>query len=199
MTGLFWNWLDDPDPDSEVRVLHINGAIAGESWFDDDIASVIFNSGINAGSGDVMIWVNSPGGDVVAATHFYNMLLDFPGHVTVNIDGIAASAASVIAMDARAASAATMRQCRNGSTRSSTPASVRLYRHASVGVGGTGVRSDRHVSLLSQNMTAVRGSIRSTTVSNPSPQSYFLNTRSTPCGATILGRYWSHPPLVQLS
>lgn len=68
MTRLFWNWFDDPDPDSEVRVLHINGAIAGESWFDDGIASAIFNSGINAGSGDVMIWVNSPGGDVVAAS-----------------------------------------------------------------------------------------------------------------------------------
>lgn len=54
----------------------------------------------NAGSGPVTIWLNSPGGDVVAAAQIYNMLLDYPGPVTVNIDGIAASAASVIAIAA---------------------------------------------------------------------------------------------------
>nr|WP_264291075.1 ATP-dependent Clp protease proteolytic subunit [Brevibacterium sp. Marseille-P9724] len=44
------------------------------------------------------VWINSPGGDVVAAAQIYNMLLNCPGHVKVCIDGIAASAASVIAM-----------------------------------------------------------------------------------------------------
>lgn len=43
----------------------------------------------------VTIWLNSPGGDVVAAAQIYNMLIDYPGTVTVNIDGIAASAADV--------------------------------------------------------------------------------------------------------
>ena len=46
------------------------------------------------------IWLNSPGGDVVAAAQIYNLLTAYPGKVTVNIDGIAASAASVIAMAA---------------------------------------------------------------------------------------------------
>ena len=41
---------------------------------------------------------NSPGGDCVAAAQIYNMLMDYPHDVTVKIDGIAASAASVIAM-----------------------------------------------------------------------------------------------------
>lgn len=101
----FWNWLtpephnDSPDADS-VRVLRISGTIAEESWFDDDITPSIFASELNAGSGPVTIWLNSPGGDVVAAAQIYNMLIDYPGHVTVNIDGIAASAASVIAMAA---------------------------------------------------------------------------------------------------
>lgn len=101
----FWNWLDpkpdtsDPDADG-VRVLRINGQIADESWFDDDITPAIFANELNAGSGPVTIWLNSPGGDVVAAAQIYNMLLDYPGPVTVNIDGIAASAASVIAMAA---------------------------------------------------------------------------------------------------
>lgn len=101
----FWNWLppepdtDDPDATS-VRVLRINGQIADESWFDDAITPAIFAQELNAGSGPVTIWLNSPGGDVVAAAQIYNMLLDYPGPVTVNIDGIAASAASVIAMAA---------------------------------------------------------------------------------------------------
>ena len=51
-----------------------------------------------SGSGDITVWINSPGGDCVAAAQIYNMLMDYPGDVTVKIDGIAASAASVIAM-----------------------------------------------------------------------------------------------------
>ena len=100
----FWNWLTpentDPDDQGDVRVLRINGAIAEESWLDDDVTPAVFASELNAGSGPIMIWLNSPGGDVVAAARIYNMLLDYPGTVTVNIDGIAASAASVIAMAA---------------------------------------------------------------------------------------------------
>ena len=49
-------------------------------------------------TGDIEVQINSPGGDVVAAAQIYNMLMDFKGNVTVKIDGIAASAASVIAM-----------------------------------------------------------------------------------------------------
>lgn len=50
------------------------------------------------GEGDITVWINSPGGDCIAAAQIYNMLLDYKGSVTVKIDGIAASAASVIAM-----------------------------------------------------------------------------------------------------
>ena len=100
----FWNWIPpettNPDTQEDVRVLRINGAIAEESWLDDDVTPAIFASELNAGSGPVTVWLNSPGGDVVAAARIYNMLLDYPGTVTVNIDGIAASAASVIAMAA---------------------------------------------------------------------------------------------------
>ena len=105
MSRRFWNWqtpeTTSPNPDDPgVRVLHINGPIAEESWFDDDTAPALFASELNSGCGEVVIWLNSPGGDVVAAAQIYNMLIDYPGQVTVNIDGIAASAASVIAMAA---------------------------------------------------------------------------------------------------
>ncbi len=46
----------------------------------------------------MVVWLNSPGGDCIAASRIYSMLMDYAGHVTVKIDGIAASAASVIAM-----------------------------------------------------------------------------------------------------
>ena len=80
------------------RTLHLNGTIAEESWFDDDVTPRLFADELNAGSGDITVWINSPGGDCVAAAQIYNMLMDYKGNVTVKIDGIAASAASVIAM-----------------------------------------------------------------------------------------------------
>ena len=80
------------------RTLHLNGTIAEESWFDDDVTPQLFADELNAGSGDITVWINSPGGDCVAAAQIYNMLMDYKGNVTVKIDGIAASAASVIAM-----------------------------------------------------------------------------------------------------
>lgn len=58
----------------------------------------MFKDELNAGSGDITVWINSPGGDCVAAAQIYNMLAGYKGNVTVKIDGIAASAASVIAM-----------------------------------------------------------------------------------------------------
>lgn len=58
----------------------------------------MFRDELFAGSGDVVIWLNSPGGDCIAASQIYSMLMDYKGNVTVKIDGIAASAASVIAM-----------------------------------------------------------------------------------------------------
>ena len=80
------------------RILELNGTIAEESWFDDDVTPQLFKDELNARSGDITVWINSPGGDCVAAAQIYNMLSNYKGKVTVKIDGIAASAASVIAM-----------------------------------------------------------------------------------------------------
>ena len=96
----FWKWKNQAATETEpaVRTLHLNGTIAEESWFDDDVTPQLFKEELLAGSGDITVWINSPGGDCVAAAQIYNMLVDYPGNVTVKIDGIAASAASVIAM-----------------------------------------------------------------------------------------------------
>ena len=92
----FWNWVRDADDGS--RTLYLSGTIAEESWFDDDVTPALFKSELQSGSGDITVWINSPGGDCVAASQIYTMLMDYPGHVTVKIDGLAASAASVVAM-----------------------------------------------------------------------------------------------------
>ena len=79
-------------------MLELYGTIAEESWFDDDITPKMFRDELFSGTGDVIVWINSPGGDCVAASQIYSMLMDYTGNVTVKIDGVAASAASVIAM-----------------------------------------------------------------------------------------------------
>lgn len=100
----FWNWKNrivtnqETQEQVQERTLFLNGTIAEDSWLDDDVTPKLFRDELMAGSGDITVWLNSPGGDCVAAAQIYNMLMDYKGSVTVKIDGIAASAASVIAM-----------------------------------------------------------------------------------------------------
>lgn len=100
----FWKWKNKMVTNQETqetvteRTLFLNGTIAEESWFDDDVTPQLFKDELFSGSGDITVWINSPGGDCVAAAQIYNMLMDYKGNVTIKIDGIAASAASVIAM-----------------------------------------------------------------------------------------------------
>lgn len=95
----FWNWINQTNQEqSGDRVLELYGTIAPDSWFDDDVTPKMFHDELFSGSGDVTIWINSPGGDCIAASQIYSMLMDYKGNITIKIDGIAASAASVIAM-----------------------------------------------------------------------------------------------------
>lgn len=91
----FWNWVRDSD---EERTLYLYGVIAEETWWGDEVTPKLFKDELMAGTGNVTVWINSPGGDVFAAAQIYNMLMEYSGKVTVKIDGLAASAASVIAM-----------------------------------------------------------------------------------------------------
>lgn len=91
----FWNWVKN---EGDVRTLYLDGAIAEETWLGDEVTPKQFKAELMNGQGDITIWINSPGGDVFAASQIYNMLMDYKGKITVKIDGIAASAASVIAM-----------------------------------------------------------------------------------------------------
>lgn len=96
MKRKFWNWVKNEG--EETRTLYLSGEISDETWFGDEVTPKMFKDELMAGSGDITLWINSPGGDVFAAAQIYNMLMDYSGRVTVKIDGLAASAASVIAM-----------------------------------------------------------------------------------------------------
>ena len=105
MNRHFWKWINKTDSGggnggdaAESRILSLNGTIAEASWFDDDITPQMFRDELISGGGPITVYINSPGGDCVAASQIYTMLMEYPHNVTVKIDGIAASAASVIAM-----------------------------------------------------------------------------------------------------
>ena len=91
-----WNWVRNED--TGQRSLYLEGVIAQESWFGDEITPAAFKSELNAGNQPITVHINSVGGDCVAASQIYTMLMDYPADVTVQIDGLAASAASVVAM-----------------------------------------------------------------------------------------------------
>lgn len=99
MKRKFWNWIKNQDESgSEMRTLFLNGEISDETWYGDEVTPKLFKDELGEGNGPITVWINSPGGDVFAAAQIYNMLMDYPYDVTVKIDGLAASAASVIAM-----------------------------------------------------------------------------------------------------
>ena len=91
----FWNWIKNSD---DTRILRLEGPIDEESFWGDEITPQMFRDELESGEGDVTVWINSLGGNVFAAAEIYTMLKDYKGSITVKIDAIAASAASVVAM-----------------------------------------------------------------------------------------------------
>lgn len=101
MKRKFWNWVKnegDLSAGDVDRTLFLDGEISDETWYGDEVTPKLFKDELNAGNGNITVWINSPGGDVFAAAQIFNMLKDYKGSVTVKIDSLAASAASVIAM-----------------------------------------------------------------------------------------------------
>ena len=98
----FWAFRAlDAGEGGATRELTLEGVIAAESWFGDEVTPAAFKAELRASSGPILVRINSPGGDCVAAAQIYNALRDYAkdcGSVTVRIDALAASAASVIAM-----------------------------------------------------------------------------------------------------
>jgi ATP-dependent Clp protease protease subunit len=72
----FWNWIKNDDE----RTLFLNGVISDETWYGDEITPKLFKDELNSESGDIVVWINSPGGDCIAASQIYNMLMDYKGN-----------------------------------------------------------------------------------------------------------------------
>ena len=91
----FWNFVRN---DAGERILRLEGPIDEDNFWGDEVTPRAFREELEGETGDVTVYINSPGGNVFAAAEIYTMLLEHKGKVTVKIDAIAASAASVIAM-----------------------------------------------------------------------------------------------------
>jgi Protease subunit of ATP-dependent Clp proteases len=100
----FWNFIENEENGEEIE-LRIDGDIA----MDDDFWSMLFGIENVTPKGfmgelsqykgkDINVWINSYGGDVYAASRIYTALKEHKGKVKVKVDGVAISAASVIAM-----------------------------------------------------------------------------------------------------
>lgn len=90
-------WAFD-EGDGGISTLRLDGPISEDSWWGDEVTPAEFRAELDAHPGDLLVYINSPGGDVFAASQMYAALKDHPGKITVRIDGLAASAASVVAM-----------------------------------------------------------------------------------------------------
>lgn len=103
MSKKFWNFKNAKE-DPKVGELDIYGEIADSSWWGDEVTPKQFKKDMDA-LGDISVlnvYINSPGGDVFAGQTIYSILKRKKCAVNVYIDGLAASAASVIAMVGRA-------------------------------------------------------------------------------------------------
>lgn len=82
--------------------LFLYGEIAESSWWGDEVTPAQFQRELAAlgDIGELKVYINSPGGDAFAGIAIYNILKRHAAKKTVHVDGLAASAASVIAMAA---------------------------------------------------------------------------------------------------
>lgn len=99
MENKFWNFI--PGTATSPPELLLYGAISSaQSWWEDRVTPAQFNREL-ADLGDateIVVRINSGGGDVFAANAIYTRLRDHQAKITVKIDGWAASAATIIAM-----------------------------------------------------------------------------------------------------
>ena len=93
-------WQFNNTTDENIGELMIYGDISSYSWWGDDISPKNFKDDLDK-LGDISelnIYINSNGGDVFAGQAIYSMIKRHKAKVTVHVDGLAASIASVIAM-----------------------------------------------------------------------------------------------------
>ncbi|ETA80463.1 peptidase S14 [Youngiibacter fragilis 232.1] len=124
----------------------------------------MFKSELMNGGGDITIWINSPGGDVIAASQIYNMLKEYPGNVTVKIDGLAASAASVIAMA--------------GAKVMMSPVSMLMVHNPMTMAFGDAVEMEKAIAMLGEVKESIINAYELKTGLSRTKLSHFMDTES---------------------
>jgi len=94
----FWSWRNAVEGDEPEMELY--GYISEYSWWEDDITPKLFKDELmrKGNGGPVTVRIHSGGGDVTAASVIRAMMMDYPGRITVKVDGLCASAAMIVAM-----------------------------------------------------------------------------------------------------
>lgn len=78
-------------------ILTLSGNIQKRYWRDDTVIDAkLLQDELDGITDDVVIKLNSPGGDVFQGVEMYNYLKDHPSNITVEVTGVAASAATFI-------------------------------------------------------------------------------------------------------
>lgn len=98
----FYSFVMAAESGRPTDELYIDGAIVTDvDWWSDggQVIAREFRKSLSACK-DVRLYINSPGGDVFAGADIYTMIREHKGRVTAVITGIAASAASIVAMAA---------------------------------------------------------------------------------------------------
>lgn len=95
----FWNFTKR---DEKTGELTLYGEISDVSWYGDEVTPVTFREDLKAlgTMNRLNVYVNSPGGDVFAGFTIYNIIRRCAEEIVAHVDGMAASAASVICMAA---------------------------------------------------------------------------------------------------
>lgn len=85
--------------DDEARTISVYDVIGYDYWTGEGVTAKRIAAALRSmGAGPVTVNVNSPGGDMFEGLAIYNLLREHKGEVTVKVLGLAASAASIIAM-----------------------------------------------------------------------------------------------------
>ena len=95
----FWDFRAAADENAAPELI-LYGDIASETWWGDEVTPLQFTEELNALGNvpEIVVRINSGGGDVFAANAIYTRLKDNAAKITVKIDGWAASAATIVAM-----------------------------------------------------------------------------------------------------
>jgi ATP-dependent protease ClpP protease subunit len=94
-----WNAGIQAAAEDDKNTISILDAIGFDPWTGDGVTAKRISAALRSmGGADVTVNMNSPGGDMFEGLAIYNILREYKGHVTVKVLGLAASAASIIAM-----------------------------------------------------------------------------------------------------